>query len=97
MRLLLRLIDKEASWQWTWKHDHVFQEIKQLVAKAPVLKFYYASEDFTIECDTIQHVILFNTRHESEPKVAQGHVSTVHFVVAMEKITNSWYQTFHNR
>ena len=28
------------------------------------------------------------TRHESKPKVAQGHVSTVHFVVAMEKINN---------
>ena len=33
--------------------------------------------------------------HESKPKVAQGHVSTVHFVVAMEKITNPWYQMFH--
>ena len=28
-------------------------------------------------------------------KGVSNHVSTVHFVVAMEKITNPWYQMFH--
>ena len=31
-----------------------------------------------------------------QTKGAQGHASTVNFVVAMEKITNPWYQMFHN-
>jgi len=44
-----------ATWQWTSKHDHAFQDIKHLVAKAPVSKFYDASEELTIECDASQH------------------------------------------
>jgi len=47
--MLRRLTDKGAIWQWTSKHDHAFQEISQLVAKALVLKFYYASEELTIK------------------------------------------------
>jgi len=45
---LRRLTDKGATWKWTSKHDHAFQDIKQLVAKAPVLKFYDASEELPI-------------------------------------------------
>jgi len=36
---LRRLTDKGATWQWTSKHGHALQDIKQFVVEAPVLKF----------------------------------------------------------
>ena len=37
---LRRLTHKDAAWNWNSEHDEAFQNIKNAVTKAPVLKFF---------------------------------------------------------
>ena len=40
-------------------------------------------------------VVLEGLKHKSKSKVCKGLGSIVHFVVAVESITNPWYHVFH--
>ena len=40
-----------ARFVWSKQHDKAFEEIKQLAAKAPILKYYNVEEEVTLQCD----------------------------------------------
>lgn len=42
---------KDAELCWLTVHDEAFQSIKNLVCKAPVLKFYDVAQEVTVESD----------------------------------------------
>ena len=42
---------KDARFLWSSQHDKAFAEVKNLVSKHPVLKYYDVSEEVTIQCD----------------------------------------------
>ena len=48
---LRRLELKNPEWCWLPVHDEAVQSIKNLVCKAPVLKFYNVKQEVTIESD----------------------------------------------
>ena len=48
---LRRLELKNTEWCWLPVHDEAVQSIKNLVCKAPVLKFYDVNQEVTIESD----------------------------------------------
>ena len=48
---LRRLELKNTEWCWLPVHDEAIQSIKNLVCKAPVLKFYNVKQEVTIERD----------------------------------------------
>ena len=48
---LRELIKKNADWVWSDKQDIAFETIKNLVIKAPVLRYYDVNEEVTIQCD----------------------------------------------
>ena len=45
------LTAKEAKFIWSTQHAKSFKEIRELVVEDPVLKYYDASEEATIQCD----------------------------------------------
>lgn len=48
---LHRLLDKDIAWHWLPKHDEVVQEIKRLITKTPILKYYDIEKPVTIQSD----------------------------------------------
>ena len=48
---LRRLCDKDAAFDWQPVHEHAFNTLKDLVCKAPVLKYFNPKEPVYIECD----------------------------------------------
>jgi len=49
---LRRLTDKNAVFDWLPQHEKAFEKVKELITNAPVLKYYDATCDVTIECDS---------------------------------------------
>ena len=45
------LTTKNRSFVWSKQHDEAFEEIKTLVTRHPVLKYYDMTEEVTIQCD----------------------------------------------
>ena len=48
---LRELTHANAQFVWSEQHDKAFQDVKNLVAKAPILKYYNVDEEVTLQCD----------------------------------------------
>ena len=48
---LRALTRARARFVWSKQHDKAFEEIKQLPAKTPILKYYNVEEEVTLQCD----------------------------------------------
>ena len=48
---LRKLTVKDAEWTWLDVHDQACARIKELVTKAPVLKYYEAEKELTVQSD----------------------------------------------
>ena len=48
---LRKLTVKDAEWSWSSAHEKAVNHIKQMVTKAPVLKYCDPQEDLTLQCD----------------------------------------------
>ena len=46
-----QLTDKDVKFLWTKQHDDSFEEIKKLVTRHPLLKYFDMSSEVTIQCD----------------------------------------------
>ena len=49
---LRRLTDRDSSWDWQSSQELAFQNIKQLVTEAPVLRYYSVVDPVTLQCDS---------------------------------------------
>ena len=48
---LRRLLAKDVEWSWQTQQQAAFDQIKQLVAKHPVLSYYDVFKPVTVQCD----------------------------------------------
>ena len=48
---LCKLTSPDVEWFWTDKHVSAVRQVKLLVTKAPVLKFFDSTESLTLQCD----------------------------------------------
>ena len=48
------LLKRDSIWQWDTNHNKIFEHLKELVCKAPVLKYYNVEENVTLQCDASQ-------------------------------------------
>ena len=46
-----QLTTKDVKFIWTRQHDESFEEIKKLVTRHPVLRYYDMNTEVTIQCD----------------------------------------------
>ena len=46
-----QLTRQDVEWQWNNTHDKAFETIKQMISSTPVLKYYDAEEELTVQCD----------------------------------------------
>lgn len=51
---LRRLISKDSIWHWESEQENAFNEAKRLMSIQPVLRFYNADEEVTLQCDVSQ-------------------------------------------
>ena len=51
----LRETAKEAKFIWSPQHETAFQEVRELVVRHPVLKYYDLKEEVTVQCDSSEY------------------------------------------
>ena len=64
---LRQLEKKEVEWHWQRPQSKAFNEIKDLVTKAPVLRYFDVSKNITIQCDASQYGIGATLLQEGQP------------------------------
>ena len=52
---LREMTSKEAKFIWSQQHKRAFQEVRELVVKHPVLKYYDLQEEVTVQCDASEY------------------------------------------
>ena len=52
---LREMTAKEAKFIWSPQHETAFQEVRELVVKHPVLKYYDLQEEVTVQCDASEY------------------------------------------
>lgn len=52
---LREMTAKEAKFIWSLQHETAFQEVRELVARHPVLKYYDLQEEVTVQCDASEY------------------------------------------
>jgi len=52
---LREMTSKEAKFIWSQQHESAFQEVRELVVKHPVLKYYDLQEEVTVQCDASEY------------------------------------------
>ena len=48
---LRQLTHQDVIWEWTSKHKRSFQQVKQAITSAPVLKYFNQSAPMVLQCD----------------------------------------------
>ena len=48
---LRRLLDKDVQWQWNDTHEKSWKQVKQLITREPVLKYFDPNKEVTLQCD----------------------------------------------
>ena len=48
---LREMTAKGAKFIWSPQHETAFQEVRELVVRHPVLKYYDLQEEVTVQCD----------------------------------------------
>ena len=51
---LCQLTRQNVQWIWTAEHDDALQKIKNAVTQTPVLKYFNAKDETTLQCDSSQ-------------------------------------------
>ena len=64
---LRQLEKKVVEWHWQRPQSKAFNEIKDLVTKAPVLRYFDVSKNITIQCDASQYGIGVTLLQEGQP------------------------------
>ncbi|XP_051782584.1 uncharacterized protein K02A2.6-like [Erpetoichthys calabaricus] len=49
--VLRQLTHKDSLWDWSEIHEQAFKNIKDLITKAPVLRYYSLKEQLVLQCD----------------------------------------------
>ena len=52
---LREMTAKEAKFIWSPQHETAFQEVRELVVRHPVLKYYDLQEEVTVQCDASEY------------------------------------------
>ena len=52
---LREMTAKEAKFIWSQQHETAFKEVRELVVKQPVLKYYDVQESVVVQCDASEH------------------------------------------
>ena len=52
---LREMTAKEAQFIWSPQHETAFQEVRELVLRHPVLKYYDLKEEVTVQCDASEY------------------------------------------
>ena len=51
MEPLRRLLDEDVQWHWNDTHEKSWKQVKQLITREPVSKYFDPSKEVTLQCD----------------------------------------------
>ena len=64
---LRQLVRKGAQWEWSTEHDQAVRTIKDLICKAPVLRYFDPAMELTIQCDASESGLGYALLQQGQP------------------------------
>jgi hypothetical protein len=93
---LRKVTVKDAEWTWLDVHNQACEKIKELVTRAPVLKYYEAEKELTMQCDAsrtgLREVLTQDGASETKKQHAQIEKGLLSVVYGLEKFHQYTYR-----
>ena len=75
---LRRLLDRDVEWHWDHKHENALTQVKQLITREPVLRYFDDKKEVTLQCDASESGLGATIMQEGQPVAsAQEHYRTL--------------------
>ena len=62
-----RLLDKDVQWHWNDTQEKSWKQVKQLITREPVLKYFDPSKEVTLQCDASESELGAVILQEGQP------------------------------
>jgi len=84
---LRKLEYKNTQWCWLSAHDEAVAKLKQMICKAPVLRYFDPAKQVTLQCDASEHGLGYSLLQEGQTIAygARGLTSAEQNYAQMEK------------
>lgn len=73
---LRQLVHKEADWKWSTEHDSAVGAVKELICKAPVLRYFDPASELTLQCDASESGLGYALLQQGQPVAFGAHGMT---------------------
>ena len=64
---LRRLLDKDVLWHWDATHENALNQVKQLITREPVLRYFDNAKEVTLQCDASESGLGATIMQEGQP------------------------------
>ena len=64
---LRRLLDKDVLWHWDDTHENALNQVKQLITREPVLRYFDNAKEVTLQCDASESGLGATIMQEVQP------------------------------
>jgi len=84
---LRQLVHKSTDWQWSAEHDNAVRTIKDLICRAPVLRYFDPALELTLQCDASESGLGYALLQQGQPVAfgARGMTQTERKYAQIEK------------
>ena len=73
---LTRLLDKDVQWQWNDTHEKSWKQVKQLITREPMLKYFDPSKEVTLQYGASESALGAVILSEGQPVAFKSRVLT---------------------
>ena len=64
---LRRLLDRDVEWHWDHEHENALTQVKQLITREPVLRYFDDKKEVTLQCDASESGLGATIMQEGQP------------------------------
>ena len=64
---LRRLLDRDVEWHWNHVHENALTQVKQLITREPVLRYFDDKKEVTLQCDASESGLGATIMQEGQP------------------------------
>ena len=62
-----RLLDRDVEWHWDHEHENALTQLKQLITREPVLRYFDDKKEVTLQCDASETGLGATIMQEGKP------------------------------
>ena len=83
------LLDKDVLWQWDDTHENALNQVKQLITREAVLRYFDSAKEVTLQCDASESGLGATIMQEGQPVAfsSRALTSTERNYAQIERVT----------